>query len=90
MGKAFRTLIPAMAELTKSAVKGTTFPTDEDVKCTRAGKNYTANLSGTNGVTIKQGVKSTVSLNIKGSTMEVASVGIGEWNSGETISETLE
>ena len=60
------------------------------ISCTLAGKNYTANLSGTNGVTIKQGVKSTVSLNIKGSTMEVASVGIGEWNSGETISETLE
>ena len=60
------------------------------ISCTLAGKNYTANLSGTNGVTIKQGVKSTVSLNIKGSTMEVASVGIGEWSSGETISETLE
>ena len=61
------------------------------ISCTLAGKNFTANLSGTNGVIIKQGIKSTVSLNIKGSTMEVASVGIGEWNSnGDTISGTLE
>lgn len=63
---------------------------DMTISCTLAGKTYTANLSGTNGVIIKQGVKSTVSLNIKGSTMEVASVGISEWNSGETISEILE
>lgn len=61
------------------------------ISCTLAGKTYTASLSGSNGVIIRQGVKSTVSLNIKGSTMEVAEVDIGEWNSnGETISETLE
>lgn len=61
------------------------------ISCTLAGKNYTANLSGTNGVMIKQGAKSTVSLNIKGSTMQVASVGIGEWDSsGKPISEIIE
>ncbi len=60
------------------------------ISCVLCGKTYTANLSGTNGVIIKQGVKSTVSLNIKGSTMEVTSVGIGEWSNGDTISETIE
>lgn len=61
------------------------------ISCTLGGRTYTANLSGTNGVIIKQGAKSTVSLNIKGSTMEVASVGIGDWDSsGEPISEIIE
>lgn len=79
--KAYCLLVPAGTSSSRQ---------DMTISCTLAGKNFTANLSGTNGVIIKQGVKSTVSLNIKGSTMEVASVGISEWNSGETISEILE
>ena len=65
---------------------------DMTIACTFAGRSLKATLSGdSKGVIVKSGTKSTVSLNIKGSTMEVASVGIGEWNSnGETISETLE
>lgn len=57
---------------------------DMTISCTLAGKKYTAYLSGTNGVIIRQGIKSTVSLNIKGSTIEVASVGVSDWNNGIT------
>lgn len=58
---------------------------DMTIACTLDGKNLKATLSGENkGVTVKSGTKSTVSLNVKGTTMEVASVGVSGWNDGAT------
>ena len=57
---------------------------DMTIACTLDGKNLKATLTGGNGVTVKSGTKSTVSLNIKGTTMEVAEVSVSGWNSGAT------
>ena len=57
---------------------------DMTIACTLDGKNLKASLTGGNGVIVKSGTKSTVSLNIKGTTMEVASVGVSGWNDGAT------
>ena len=57
---------------------------DMTIACTLDGKNLKATLTGSKGVTVKSGTKSTVSLNVKGTTMEVAEVGIGSWNDGVT------
>ena len=57
---------------------------DMTIACTLDGKNLKASLTGGNGVTVKSGTKSTVSLNIKGTTMEVAEVSVSGWNEGAT------
>ena len=57
---------------------------DMTIACTLDGKNLKASLTGSKGVTVKSGAKSTVSLNIKGTAMEVAEVGISGWNDGIT------
>lgn len=57
---------------------------DMTIACTLDGKNLKATLTDIKGVTVKSGTKSTVSLNVKGTTMEVAEVGIGSWNGGVT------
>ena len=49
------------------------------IKCTYNGKTLSASLTGDNGVIIRQGTKSTVSLNIKDNKLEVVSVGVEEW-----------
>ena len=59
---------------------------DMTIACTLDGKNLKATLTGSKGVTVKSGTKSTVSLNIKGTMMEVAEVGISGW--GGNISGT--
>ena len=60
---------------------------DMTIACTLDGKNLKATLTGSKGVTVKSGTKSTVSLNVKGTTMEVAEVGIGSWNGGVTTAK---
>ena len=57
---------------------------DMTIACTLDGKNLKATLSGDKGVIVKSGTKSTVSLNVKGTTMEVAEVGVSGWNDGVT------
>ena len=57
---------------------------DMTIACTLDGKNLKATLTGGNGVTVKSGTKSTVSLNVKGTTMEVAEVGISGWGGNVT------
>ena len=66
---------------------------DMSISCTLDGKDLKASLFGENGILVKSGAKSTVSLNVKGAgyggtqtTIEVVSVGISDWNS--TISGT--
>ena len=56
-------------------------PRDFKVTCTFNSKTLSASLDGDNGVIIKQGTKSTISLNIKDgeSKMEVVSVGVEPW-----------
>ena len=49
------------------------------IKCTYNGKTLSASLTGDNGVIIRQGTKSTVSLNIKDNKLEVVSVSVEEW-----------
>ena len=60
---------------------------DMTIACTLDGKNLKATLSGDKGVIVKSGTKSTVSLNVKGTTMEVAEVGISGWNDGATTAK---
>ena len=55
---------------------------DMTIACTLDGKNLKATLTDIKGVTVKSGTKSTVSLNVKGTTMEVAEVGVSGWNDG--------
>ncbi|MCQ2058009.1 MAG: fimbrillin family protein [Bacteroidaceae bacterium] len=57
---------------------------DMAIACTLDGKNLKASLTGSKGVLVKSGYKSTVSLNVKGTTMEVAEVGVSGWNDGAT------
>ena len=57
---------------------------DMTIACTLDGKNLKASLTGSKGVLVKSGYKSTVSLNVKGTTMEVAEVGVSGWNEGAT------
>lgn len=57
---------------------------DMTIACTLDGKNLKATLTGSKGVTVKSGTKSTVSLNVKGTTMEVAEVSVSGWNDGAT------
>ena len=58
---------------------------DMAIACTLDGKNLKATLTGeSKGVIVKSGTKSTVSLNVKGTTMEVAEVGVSGWNDGVT------
>lgn len=52
---------------------------DMTISCTLAGKSLKATLSGEKGVIVKPGLKSTVSLNIKGTAVEVVSSGIIGW-----------
>lgn len=68
-------LVPASTSSTRQ---------DMTIACTLDGKNLKASLTGGNGVTVKSGTKSTVSLNVKGTTMEVASVVVSGWNGGVT------
>lgn len=57
---------------------------DMTIACTLDGKNLKASLTDIKGVIVKSGTKSTVSLNVKGTTMEVAEVGVSGWNDGVT------
>ena len=58
---------------------------DMAIACTLDGKNLKATLTGeSKGVIVKSGTKSTVSLNVKGTTMEVAEVSVSGWNDGAT------
>ena len=57
---------------------------DMTIACTLDGKNLKASLTGSKGVLVKSGTKSTVSLNVKGTTMAVAEVGVSGWNDGAT------
>lgn len=60
---------------------------DMTIACTLDGKNLKASLTDIKGVTVKSGTKSTVSLNVKGTTMEVAEVGVSGWNDGATTAK---
>lgn len=60
---------------------------DMTIACTLDGKNLKATLTESKGVIVKSGTKSTVSLNVKGTTMEVAEVGISGWNGGATTAK---
>ena len=60
---------------------------DMTIACTLDGKNLKATLTGSKGVTVKSGTKSTVSLNVKGTTMEVAEVSVSGWNDGATTAK---
>lgn len=51
-------------------------------------KTLSATLSGEKGVIVRQGTKSTVSLNVKGTSIEVAEVGISEWISNGVSGNT--
>ena len=73
-------LVPTKTDATGAAERQTL-----KVSCTIEGRTLSATLSGdSNGVLVKSGAKSTVSLNVKGTTMEVASVGVSGWNDGAT------
>ena len=72
-------LVPTKTDATGAAERQTL-----KVSCTIEGRTLSATLTGDKGVLVKSGTKSTVSLNIKGTTMEVAEVGVSGWNDGIT------
>ena len=56
---------------------------DMTIACTLDGKNLKASLSADKGVFVKSGTKSTVSLDINCTMMEVSEVGISDWDLGD-------
>ena len=58
------------------------------IRCTYNGKTLSASLTGDKGVIIRQGTKSTVSLNIKDNKLEVVSVGVSPWTDSNVSSNT--
>ena len=51
-------------------------------------KRLSASLTGNNGVVVRQGTKSTISLNVKGDKMEVVSVGVDTWTDPQVSGNT--